>query len=543
MGGSETSNTSNNWVTFYHVFFNKLGVTDINIFEYRWGSQMANQFDENSTFGKLRTNIASWYYGIRNFAAIILLVVLIYVGIRMAISTVAEEEAKYKTMLKDWFVALALVFILHIIIISVIYVNNEIVRALDPAGADGASQADTLVNYQGSLMEKTFSLGYTWTYGLATGILYSILAGVSFGFLVMYIKRMITIAFLTLIAPIITITYPIDKMGDGKSQALNNWLKEFMFNVLIQPFHCLLYLIFVSSALEMLNGTLGGGIFAIITIVFVYQAEGIIRKIFGFGGASTLGNAAGSAAILYSGMKLAENLGKKKDDGKESGGKGQSQGEGSGNSSSRNAEQNKQGVEQAGNAENNSESESKQSSPRPKSNPYISGKRRFLRNVAKVGKVAGKGALKAYGKGMKLAAGAGLAAIGVGAGANGGEALVMGQIGSAAAGRTGGAMKSAASHIPIKDMARNKKQARFEKQLNQVIDDKVLKEEDVENFVNGVFNNVKGYRAEDLEKEGRKQEKKLAARIWDYRDTLEKLGDTSAEDRILNRAKEIVDKR
>ena len=144
---------------------------------------------------------------------------------------------------------------------------------------------------------------------------------------------------------------------------------------------------------------------------------------------------------------------------------------------------------------------------------------------------------------MKLAAGAGLAAVGVGAGANGGEALVMGQIGSAAAGRTGGAMKSAASHIPIKDMARNKKQARFEKQLNQVIDDKVLKEEDVENFVNGVFNNVKGYRAEDLEKEGRKQEKKLAARIWDYRDTLEKLGDTSAEDRILNRAKEIVDKR
>ena len=540
MGGSETSDSSNNWVTFYHVFFNKLGVTDINIFEYRWGSQMANQFDENSTFGKLRTNIASWYYGIRNFAAIILLVVLIYVGIRMAISTVAEEEAKYKTMLKDWFVALALVFILHIIIISVIYVNNEIVRALDPAGADGALQANTLVNYQGSLLEKTFSLGYTWTYGLATGILYSILVGVSFGFLVMYIKRMITIAFLTLIAPIITITYPIDKMGDGKSQALNNWLKEFMFNVLIQPFHCLLYLIFVSSALEMLNGTLGGGIFAIITIVFVYQAEGIIRKIFGFGGASTLGNAAGSAAILYSGMKLAENLGKKKNDGKESGGKGQSQGEGSGNSSSRNAEQNKQGAEQAGNAENNSESQSKQSTPRPKSNPYISGKRRFVRAVAKVGKVAGKGAVRAYGKGMKLAAGAGLAAIGVGAGANGGEALVMGQIGSAAAGRAGGAMKSAASHIPIKDMARNKKQARFEKQLNQMMDrDPNF---DPQDFIKQTYKNSAEFR-EGLEEKGKEQQRKLAARIWDYRDTLEKLGDTSAEDRILNRAKEIVDKR
>lgn len=533
MGGSETSNTSNNWVTFYHVFFNKLGVTDINIFEYRWGSQMTNQFDENSTFGKLRTNIASWYYGIRNFAAIILLVVLIYVGIRMAISTVAEEEAKYKTMLKDWFVALALVFILHILIISVIYVNNEIVRALDPAGADGASQADTLVNYQGSLMEKTFSLGYTWTYGLATGILYSILAGVSFGFLVMYIKRMITIAFLTLIAPIITITYPIDKMGDGKSQALNNWLKEFMFNVLIQPFHCLLYLIFVSSALEMLNGTLGGGIFAIITVVFVYQAEGIIRKIFGFGGASTLGNAAGSAAILYSGMKLAENLGKKKDDEKDEGkGKSKGKGEGSGNSSSRNAEQNNQGVEQAGNTDNN-EDEEEQKPPRPKSNPYISKKRRFARAV-------GKGSAKVYGKGMKLAAGAGLAAVGMGAGANAGEALVMGQIGSAATGKAGELMKSAANHSPIKDINRNRKQARFEKQLKQVMDED--SRFDSASFISNVLNNSENYKKE-LEGEGKEQQRKLAARIWDYRDTLEKLGDTSAEDSILNRAKEIAGNR
>ncbi len=540
MGGSETANSSNNWVTFYHVFFNKLAVTDINIFEYRWGSQMANQFDENSTFGKLRTNIASWYYGIRNLAVVILLVVLIYVGIRMAISTVAEEEAKYKTMLKDWFVALVLVFMLHIIIIATIYVNNEIVRALDPAGTGGELQANTLVNYQGSLLEKTWSLGYSWTYGLATGILYSVLAGVSFGFLVMYIKRMITIAFLTLIAPIITITYPIDKMGDGKSQALNNWLKEFMFNVLIQPFHCLLYLIFVSSALEMLNGTLAGGIFAIITVIFVYQAEGIIRKIFGFGGASTLGNAAGSAAILYSGIKLAENLGKKKSDGKESG-KGQSKGEGSGNnSSSRNAEQNRQGAEQAGNAENNSESQSNQSSPRPKSNPYMSGKRRFARTVAKVGKVAGKGALRAYGKGMKLAAGAGLAAVGMGAGANAGEALVMGKIGSAAASATGGALTSVASHVPIRNMANNKNQARFEKQLNQMMDR--YPNFDPQDFIKQTYKNSDEFR-KGLEEKGKEQERKLAARIWDYRDTLEKLGDTSAEESILKRAKEIVDKR
>ena len=43
-----------------------------------------------------------------------------------------------------------------------------------------------------------------------------------------YVKRMITIAFLIMIAPIITITYSIDRMGDGKSQALNKWFKEYI---------------------------------------------------------------------------------------------------------------------------------------------------------------------------------------------------------------------------------------------------------------------------------------------------------------------------
>ncbi len=41
---------------------------------------------------------------------------------------------------------------------------------------------------------------------------------------------------LIIIAPLITITYSMDKMKDGQAQALNTWMREFMFNVLIQPF-------------------------------------------------------------------------------------------------------------------------------------------------------------------------------------------------------------------------------------------------------------------------------------------------------------------
>ena len=38
---------------------------------------------------------------------------------------------------------------------------------------------------------------------------------------------------------------PIDKLNDGQAQAFNMWLKEFIFNILIQPFHLLIYMVFI----------------------------------------------------------------------------------------------------------------------------------------------------------------------------------------------------------------------------------------------------------------------------------------------------------
>ena len=41
-----------------------------------------------------------------------------------------------------------------------------------------------------------------------------------------------------------TVTYSIDKAGDGKAQAFGNWLSEFVMNVLVQPLHAIIYLVF-----------------------------------------------------------------------------------------------------------------------------------------------------------------------------------------------------------------------------------------------------------------------------------------------------------
>ena len=53
------------------------------------------------------------------------------------------------------------------------------------------------------------------------------------------------IGLLVVVSPLITCTYSLDKAGDGKAQALGAWLKEFIYTILIQPFHCIIYMCFI----------------------------------------------------------------------------------------------------------------------------------------------------------------------------------------------------------------------------------------------------------------------------------------------------------
>lgn len=117
-----------------------------------------------------------------------------------------------------------------------------------------------------------------------------------------YLKRVLYMAFLTIIAPLVAMTYPIDKITDGKAQAFDAWLKEYIFNLLIQPLHLLLYAILVSSAFELATKS---PLYALVAVGFMMPAEKLLRRFFGFEKAKTpglLGGAAG-AAMAMSGMQ------------------------------------------------------------------------------------------------------------------------------------------------------------------------------------------------------------------------------------------------
>ena len=138
-------------------------------------------------------------------------------------------------------------------------------------------------------------------------ILYLVLVIYTWIFTFMYFKRFLYMAFFTMIAPLVALTYPIDKAGDGKAQAFNMWFKEYTMNLILQPVHLILYIALVSSAMELVKQNM---LYAIVAIGFLIPAEKFIKKMFGMDKAETpsgFGSFAAGAATM-SGFKQVASM-------------------------------------------------------------------------------------------------------------------------------------------------------------------------------------------------------------------------------------------
>lgn len=291
------SNETFEFVTLEDILFNKIPLTDVNIFEDTTAPDIdGNTVEVSDVLKNIRENVAGWYVAFRNLAIVVSFLVLLYVGIRMAFDNFGERKAKYKQMIKDWVVCLCIVLMLHLFIVAILMINAEAVKMLTPSELkDGQS-------YIQDLFIWAFDLAAVKSWGAA--IVYSILGIISFTFLVIYIKRMLMTCFLVMIAPIVSVFYSLDKVGDGKSKILAAWVKEFSYNVLIQPFHCIVYMVFVGSAMNTLyeSGNTGFNlkyvIIAVTCTICIFIGEKIIRTIFGFTKSKSVASKLFNAAMI-----------------------------------------------------------------------------------------------------------------------------------------------------------------------------------------------------------------------------------------------------
>ena len=304
------------------IFAGKVSAFDANFFKTSNDHSKELGGEEKSIVEKLRNTVAKWYVALRNIAIVGLLSALLYIGIRIIISSSNAEKAKYKQFFVDWVVALCLIFFLHYIMAFTMTMSETVTDVLAGqgntdkkdsngrikqvniklVGRDGETQfSDKALtsfnvyfssNFTGVARIKADYKGSALRMGYS--ILYLALTVYTAYFSFVYIKRLLMLAFFTMIAPLVALTYPLDKIKDGKSQAFDYWFREYMFYALLQPLHMLLYTVFVSSALEIASNNL---LYSIVVMAFIVPAEKIIKEMFGIKGKteSAIGGFAGGA--------------------------------------------------------------------------------------------------------------------------------------------------------------------------------------------------------------------------------------------------------
>ena len=274
------------FITIDRLVFNRVPILNSNYFNTSDTYKIGNlELKINNNNKIIKENMYQLYYMCRILALIIGLAVLVYIGIRMAISTIASDQAKYKKMLIGWFESIVIIFAMPYIIAFLFIIQEALLGVFFELRESIVGTEDVFENIVRcnvvSLVFSTAGLELTkWS------IIYWVLLYMEIKFLWTYTRRFFMIGFLIAIAPLVTITYPIDKAGDGKAQAFSNWLKEFILNVLIQPLHAIIYLVIVVTAN---NIAAKSPIVAIALLLSMGTVEKMVRVVFNINDSITFG--------------------------------------------------------------------------------------------------------------------------------------------------------------------------------------------------------------------------------------------------------------
>ncbi len=259
--GFTAESGATSFFTIESLVKNKRQIFDINFFDFNTESK------SNVTFKK---SVATWYYVLRQLAIVMSLCVLIYIGIRMAISTTATDKAMYKKMFIGWVEGVIIIWIMPYILTLATTVANTLLEWINRINTDGF-EGKIINNFYDSIKN---SINYEIIYW---SIIYWGLMYYQLRFVLAYAKRFMSTAFLIMISPLVSVTYAIDKVGDGKAQGFRNLLKELMVNIFIQPLHALIFVIFIETANNIANIA---PILALLFFAALMRAEKIIKTIF-----------------------------------------------------------------------------------------------------------------------------------------------------------------------------------------------------------------------------------------------------------------------
>ncbi len=289
-------------LTVETLIFNKYPNTSLNLFQ---GMGQFNTYIGNpGVSGTIAKSVNDFYSFFVKIAIVAYMVILLYVGIRILLNAGTDKQAKYKEYLLYWVEGILILFFFPYIMKYTIIINNAFVEYIynnkgiagtlmaqpsTQTAAGGMSGMETGV--QGIINTLKGGTDYMsvmfldgWEKGwLVYAICFSVMVMQVLMLLIIYFKRLLIIVFLIVCFPFVTISYAIDKLGDGKSQAFGNWYKEFALNVFTNSFHAIIYVIGMAFITELGKAAGRNWLLMIILLSFVSKGDEMLRGLFNLG--------------------------------------------------------------------------------------------------------------------------------------------------------------------------------------------------------------------------------------------------------------------
>lgn len=201
------------------IIFNNITMLDVNFINPAQGSL----FKDAAGFTAIGNAVRGVYFTGISIALGFLGIVVAVMAIKIALSTIASEKAKYKESIKDWITAIILIFGMHYVLAFTFYLNEKLVEVasqivlnMNNSTTTAATSDSPLVsmgeNFKNSAIPDEFKesgffgkLNNLDKINVTEAILYTVLVIQSLMFLFAYLKRFFYVVILGVISPFVVV--------------------------------------------------------------------------------------------------------------------------------------------------------------------------------------------------------------------------------------------------------------------------------------------------------------------------------------------------
>lgn len=126
----------------------------------------------------------------------------------------------------------------------------------------------------------------------------------------LYYKRLLTVAVLIIIFPLVIMMYAVEQfLGKNKPASFKTWVQEYLINVFIQSIHALLYLSLVETGLSIYEADPDNWLILVFAIAAIFPVEAIVKSMLGLKGGTVTNlakSAVAGAAVAGTAVALAK---------------------------------------------------------------------------------------------------------------------------------------------------------------------------------------------------------------------------------------------